>query len=69
VFVARIDGSDVGHAQDGLDGVLLVRHWARNTAMDAEDVMIDDSRERQTIEALVDLLPNTFSQLWAKASL
>jgi hypothetical protein len=37
--------------------------------MDAEDVVIDDSRERQTIEALVDLLPHTFSQLWAKASL
>jgi hypothetical protein len=29
--------------------------------MDAEDVVVDDSRERETIEALVDLFPHTLS--------
>jgi hypothetical protein len=61
MFVTRVHSSDVRHGKDGLNCILVIRNRTRDASVDAEDIVIDHSRERKAIKALVDLFPNTLS--------
>jgi hypothetical protein len=69
VGIGRSDASNRGHGQNSLNGRVESVHGTGKATMNAVDIVINDSRERQPIEDAIALFPNLFTNSAAEPRL
>jgi hypothetical protein len=70
IFLVVVRGhhsSDVGERENGLNFRVVLLDGARDAAVDAENVVIDDCGERKAVKSLVALFPHSLSHGRAKS--
>ena len=68
MFIRGVDSSNFGNIQNILDSGSILAKGSWDASMDAKNVLIDDSRQWQSIKDLVASLPDTISNVVSKST-